>query len=181
VDTARAQLSMCAERVLAAATAAEAQGLAEVRAVMQRASEAVNSLEATLHTLREDVSGALPLLRVVGKMLRAVAGGGAGSGQAAMLRKSAAHVLACRDSFVRTTAAAAASAQTLTTTLAEGGTCACLNNVHSEGGAAASCDDAARCVKTTAAFPQRALPPVAALQVSDTDYAVLHFPPLCLR
>jgi hypothetical protein len=166
VDTARAQLSMCAERVLAADAAVEAQGQAEARTMMQRASEVVGSLEATLHTLREDASDALPLLQVVGKMLRAVAGGGVGSGQAAMLRKSAAQVLACRDAFVETTAAAAASVETLTTTLAEGGTCACLNNIDSAGGAAASCNDAARCVKTTAAFPQRALPPVAALQVS---------------
>ena len=123
------------EQVLAAADAVKQQGLDEARSVMQDASEAVSALDATLDGLRTATAASLPLLGGCSKLLRALAGFG-GDWHAALLRKSAAHVLARCDAYVGATAA---SADTLALALAEGD------------------------MRATALYPQHALPPLVEL------------------
>jgi hypothetical protein len=135
------------EQVLAAADAVKQQGLDEARSVMQDASEAVSALDATLDGLRTATAASLPLLGGCSKILRALAGVGGGDWHAALLRKSAAHVLARCDAYVGATAA---SADTLALALAEGD------------------------MRATALYPQHALPPLVELHTLRTALATRH-------
>jgi hypothetical protein len=135
------------KQVLAAADAVKQQGLSKARSVIKDASEAVSALDATLDALRAATATSLPLLGGCSKILRALAGVGGGDWHAALLRKSAAHVLARCDAYVGATAA---SADTLALALAEG-------EMHA-----------------TAVHPQHALPPLVALSELRAALATRH-------
>jgi hypothetical protein len=165
MDTVRAELSLSAAQVLAAAVALKQQLAPEeqvVSGVMQDASDAVSALESTLHGLGAAAATALPLLQLVSKLLRVLATAADGDCQAALLRASASRVLTCREAFAKAVASGG-SADELAAALAKGGACDCA----SSGGGGGPCD-AASCVKAVAQAPQQVLPPLVALHELHT-------------